>query len=104
MKLFRHETWQHSDVHKHVYALFEIAYTLADFMAALLFIIGSIMFFYDYWQHVGTWFFLIGSVLFAAKPTLRQVREICLYRMGDFGDLSARLTSDQDDKKHSSKM
>lgn len=64
------------------YALYEVIYTLIDFAAAILFVIGSIMFFFDDWQTPGTWMFLIGSLFFAAKPTLRVVRELHLAAMG----------------------
>lgn len=73
-----------------MYALFEIAYTLVDFGAALCFIVGSVFFFYDTLVFPGTWLFLIGSILFAAKPTLRLVRELKLLRMGDYADIAER--------------
>jgi uncharacterized membrane protein YgdD (TMEM256/DUF423 family) len=60
-------------------------------MAAVLFIIGSVMFFSEDWTYVGTWLFVIGSVLFATKPTLRLLREVCLYRLGDYDDLAKRV-------------
>lgn len=62
-----------------------------DFAAALLFIVGSVLFFYEATQRVGTWMFLVGSVCFALKPTLRLVREIKLYRLGDTEDLADRI-------------
>ncbi|SMY06781.1 YrhK family protein [Flavimaricola marinus] len=73
------------------YALYEIAYTMADFLAAALFVIGSVMFFSDAWQTVGTWMFLFGSILFACKPTIRLVRELHLAAMGDTKDIAERL-------------
>lgn len=73
------------------YALYEIAYTVVDFAAAILFVIGSIMFFSDNWQTTGTWMFLIGSLCFAAKPTIRLVRDVHLAAMGDHEDLAERL-------------
>ena len=88
MKLFQVDRSQSSKRHQLVYARFEIAYTLADFMAAVLFIIGSVMFFCEAWVTIGTWLFLIGSVLFATKPSLRLIWEICLYRMGNLSDLA----------------
>jgi len=90
MNLFRNNRRNASANHNRVYARYEIAHTLADFLAAVCFIIGSIMFFYDAWQTVGTWLFLIGSILFAAKPTLRLCREIHLYRLGELDDLADR--------------
>ena len=62
-----------------------------DFAAALCFIIGSMMFFSASLQTPATWFFTIGSVFFAMKPTLRLWREIKLYRMGETKTLADRL-------------
>lgn len=61
--------------------LHEIAYTLVDFMAAMMFIVGSIFFFYPDLQEPGTWLFLIGSILFGAKPTIRLSRELSDLRL-----------------------
>ena len=91
MTLFHPDQPHKSPEHARVYAAFEIAYTAADFAAAALFIAGSIFFFYDSLTYAGTWMFLVGSVLFAAKPSLRLAREIKLARMGDVKDLSDRL-------------
>ncbi|QPM91145.1 YrhK family protein [Pseudooceanicola algae] len=90
-KLFRHEARQKSEHSKRLYAQFEILYTLVDFLAAAFFIVGSVFFFYESLMIAGTWFFLFGSFLFAAKPTIRLVREVKLYRLGDDEDLAARL-------------
>jgi uncharacterized membrane protein YgdD (TMEM256/DUF423 family) len=62
-----------------------------DFSAALCFLIGSILFFRESLMTPATWLFVVGSVLFAAKPTLRLLREVRLYRMGDYADLAERL-------------
>jgi len=91
MKLFRHENRQKSHESRVTYARFEIVYTFVDFAAAVSFVVGSILFFYNDLQTAGTWFFLFGSTLFALKPTLRLMREVRLYRMGDTDDLAARL-------------
>lgn len=69
-------------------ALFEVVRTMVDFGAALCFVVGSIMFFSDAWLFVGTWFFLVGSVLFAVKPTLRLWQEIDYVRRGKLGPLA----------------
>lgn len=91
MKLFRHRTRQATEESRRLYARFEIAYTIVDFMAAVCFVIGSVLFFFESQQIPATWFFLIGSLLFAAKPTLRLIREIKLYHMGDIQDLAKRI-------------
>jgi uncharacterized membrane protein YgdD (TMEM256/DUF423 family) len=90
MKLFHRDRREDSRAHRRLYAWFEIAYTVVDFSAAICFILGSVLFFYETTQKPATWLFLIGSVFFAAKPTLRLIREIKLYRMGEVTDLAQR--------------
>ena len=58
---------------------------------AICFVIGSVMFLYESWQTFGTWLFIVGSILFATKPTLRLARELKLAAMGDADDLAKRL-------------
>ena len=75
---------------RRIHATFEIAYTIVDLGAALCFVVGSVMFLSDAWQRPGTWLFIVGSLLFAVKPTLRFARELRLAAMGDTGDLAER--------------
>jgi hypothetical protein len=75
-RLFRHENRDRNDDTKRVYALFEPTYTRVDFGAALCFVVGSVMFFYESLMTPATWLFVIGSVLFTIKPALRQIREL----------------------------
>ncbi|QDY68609.1 YrhK family protein [Qingshengfaniella alkalisoli] len=90
-RLFERDHRDSSEKSRRLYAAYEILYTGVDFGAALTFIIGSFMFLSEEWQTVGTYFFIVGSFLFAAKPTIRLVREIRLARMGDVEDLAERL-------------
>ncbi|MBI1417440.1 MAG: hypothetical protein GC146_09475 [Limimaricola sp.] len=90
MRLFDSSNSTRNPRTRRTWALFELAHTLVDFGAALCFIIGSAMFFYASLQVAATWFFLVGSFLFAAKPTLRFWREIKLLRIGDYADLADR--------------
>ncbi len=76
------------------WAIFEIAYTAIDFVAAALFIVGSVLFFNEATTRAGTWLFLIGSVFFALKPTLRLTREIWLAGRGDTETLARRAEKD----------
>ncbi|PJE37339.1 hypothetical protein CVM52_07655 [Pseudooceanicola lipolyticus] len=89
--LFHKDHRNQSTESKRLYALFEIAYTLVDFAAAICFVIGSVMFLSERWTTPGTWLFIIGSLCFAAKPTLRLIREVKLAAMGDTDDLADRL-------------
>lgn len=61
-----------------VYAGFELLHTAVDFLAAGLFIVGSILFFSESTKTPGTWCFLAGSICFALKPTIRLARELRL--------------------------
>jgi hypothetical protein len=72
------------------YAYTEIAYTVVDFGAAACFVVGSLLFFYASLSIPATWLFLIGSLLFAAKPSIRLWRELKLLRMGDYKDIAQR--------------
>ncbi|MDW4498594.1 YrhK family protein [Sulfitobacter sp. D35] len=89
--LFHRERRNQNPRSQRVYALFEIAYTVVDFTAALLFLVGSVMFLSEDWQTVGTWLFIVGSCCFMAKPTIRLVRELKLAAIGDTEDLAKRL-------------
>ena len=89
--LFSHDHRHAGPRSQRIYALFEIVYTLVDFGAAFLFLVGSVMFLYDDWTHFGTWLFIIGSVLFCAKPTIRLLRELKLAAICDTEDLANRL-------------
>ncbi|KAA9010575.1 YrhK family protein [Histidinibacterium aquaticum] len=92
MQLFSHENRQKSERSRKLYASFEIAYTAVDFTAAMSFLIGSILFFWNDLETAAIWFFVIGSALFAVKPTLRFVRELKLAAMGDDEDLAERMS------------
>lgn len=72
------------------YALFEILHTIVDFLAAFMFIVGSIMFFSEQTKTAGTVCFLLGSVFFAAKPSIRMIREIWLARLDGVDRLAKR--------------
>ncbi|MDX5359843.1 MAG: YrhK family protein [Alphaproteobacteria bacterium] len=53
----------------------ETAYSLlrllADFLAATLFLAGSIAFLWPDWQRFAIWCFIVGSVFFFLKPAAR---------------------------------
>ena len=83
MKLFRSRRFDASSRHRQVYSAYEIAYTSVDWLAAVLFTIGSIMFLYDDLMKAGTWLFIIGSVCFALRPSIRLARELHLARVGE---------------------
>lgn len=92
MQLFHPATRSLSERHARIYAAYEIAHTLVDFAAAVLFVIGSALFFSEATTYVATWMFLIGSLCFALKPSLRLARELHYLRIGKLDELAARST------------
>lgn len=90
MKIFAPGNRNLSRHHERVYAAYEIAFTSVDFLAALLFVVGSALFFYKSLETPAIWCFLVGSVCFALKPTLRLAREIHYLTLGDLEDVARR--------------
>ena len=91
MHLFRYDHRSKSARHKRISAAFELAYTIVDFTAAFCFLVGSVLFFWQEWETQAIWLFVIGSLFFAAKPTLRLARELKLAAIGDVEDLADRF-------------
>lgn len=88
MKIFHPNNRYASPEHERIYALYEIWYTLVDFLAASLFVVGSVLFFWSSTQVPATWMFVIGSLCFALKPTLRLMRELTYLRMKKYATLA----------------
>ncbi|MGV8856019.1 MAG: YrhK family protein [Devosia sp.] len=81
MKLFDEGLRTASAKHARAARRSELARTAVEFLAALAFIIGSVLFFYSPLQLAGTWLFLIGSILFAVRPTIKLVLELHLQQL-----------------------
>ncbi|MGJ8611995.1 MAG: YrhK family protein, partial [Octadecabacter sp.] len=75
------ENHTRSDAHKRIFANCELAYTTVDFAAALMFVVGSILFFSEETAYVATWLFLIGSVFFGMRPTIKLYRELSYLKL-----------------------
>ncbi|SLN11753.1 hypothetical protein ROA7450_00111 [Roseovarius albus] len=88
MTLFNPDNHTLSERHKAIYAYCELAYTIVDFSAATLFVIGSILFFNEETTYVGTWLFLVGSILFGLRPTIKLYREFAYIRAGRYDQVS----------------
>lgn len=67
--------------HREVYVTYGTVYDCVDALAAILFIIGSVLFFGEATQTAGTWLFLIGSICFAIRPALHVVRDVHMRRL-----------------------
>lgn len=87
MKFFDPHNQTTSTRHREVSALYQIAHTAVDFAAAVLFLVGSIMFLYPSVEVPATWCFIIGSAFFMMKPTIRIARELHFLAIGDVADV-----------------
>ncbi|MEM6616095.1 MAG: YrhK family protein [Pseudomonadota bacterium] len=88
MSLFDPQNHTRTPQHRKVYAAYELAYTVVVVYAALLFIIGSILFFGEATTYIATWLFVAGSVLFGLRPTTKLLREIHYWRLGQYEEIS----------------
>lgn len=91
MPLFSQENRDRNAATRRVYAAYEIAHTAVDFIAAISFLVGSILFLLPAYETPAIWLFIVGSVFFCLKPTLRLTREVHLWRMGRIDELARRI-------------
>lgn len=87
MALFDRDRREENPRTRRLYAAWELVYTLVDFGAAAAFLVGSVLFLYESLHTSATWCFIVGSALFAIKPTIRTWRDIKLASMGDVEEL-----------------
>ena len=52
-----------------------------DVLTALMFVVGSLLFFKESTTYAATWLFTIGSVLFLIRPLIRLTRRVHLRRI-----------------------
>jgi len=82
MRLFHPDNRRLSARHAEIWAAYELVYTVVDFTAAGMFVLGSALFFFPATTYAATWLFLAGSVCFALKPSIRLTREVRLMSLG----------------------
>lgn len=90
MILFNPDTSSRSTRHRKLYAAYELVFTIIEFTAGMLFLVGSWMFFYASLQNPAIWCFVIGSACFVIGPSLKLAREVHYAMIGDFEDLAER--------------
>ncbi len=88
MTLFHPDNRNRSPEHKRIYAFYEILYTINDFGAAVLFVVGSVLFFNEDTTRAGSWLFLVGSIMFGLRPAIKLARELKYLKMGDYEKLA----------------
>lgn len=76
--LFDYRNRQASERHQLINRYYEMTITVIEFLAGLLFLVGSIFFFFDRLVFAGTWMFVVGSFFFMVRPTIRLIREFHL--------------------------
>lgn len=59
----------------------EAASIANDFLIAVWFVIGSVLFFWESTTFAATWFFLVGSIQFLVRPAIRLGRHLHLQRI-----------------------
>lgn len=67
--------------HIEIFWRYQVVRTGVDFSAAVCFVVGSALFFFATLSTPADWLFLVGSVLFALKPTIDMVRSLHLSRI-----------------------
>ncbi|MBI1262903.1 MAG: N-acetyl-gamma-glutamyl-phosphate reductase [Rhizobiales bacterium] len=83
MTMFLPDNSAKSPRHQKIWARYEVVYTIVDFSAAVAFVIGSLFFFFPDMSYQAAWLFLVGSICFAMKPTIRLLRELQYLAMGE---------------------
>lgn len=63
------------EAEKRIHERFEWLHIANDYISALLFLVGSVMFLWEDWQKTATWFFIVGSVFFLFAPILRTLNK-----------------------------
>lgn len=61
--------------------LYQLLHLLVDFSAAILFLVGSVLFLYPNLIEPGTWMFIVGSLFFSMKPTIKLCKFFHLRRI-----------------------
>ncbi|WP_299440692.1 YrhK family protein [uncultured Rhodospira sp.] len=56
---------------QHLHDLYAFGHLVVDFLAGLTFTVGSVLFFWKETENPAIWLFVVGSVLFTAKPSVR---------------------------------
>ncbi len=60
---------------------YEVVSILNDFFIAIWFLLGSVFFLYPSLEKVAIWLFIIGSVQFLIRPTIRLLAHLHIQRV-----------------------
>lgn len=62
---------------------YEVISIINDFFIAIWFLLGSVLFLYPSLEKIAIWLFIIGSVQFLIRPTIRLFAHIHVQRVPD---------------------
>jgi len=79
-----------SEASRQAFARFELLRSGVQFAASLCFLGGSTASLFRNPDNLSSWFFIAGSLLFCAVPTVKIWSEIALWRMGRTDMLAER--------------
>jgi len=60
---------------------YEVASIVNDFLIAVWFLVGSVMFLSDKWTTPGTWLFILGSFQLLIRPAIRLAHRVHVKRL-----------------------
>tara|TARA_B100001179_G_scaffold215432_1_gene185634 strand:- start:226 stop:501 length:276 start_codon:yes stop_codon:yes gene_type:complete len=60
---------------------YEVLSILNDFLIAIWFLVGSILFLFPEYEKLAIWLFIVGSFQFLVRPTLRLASHLHLQRL-----------------------
>lgn len=80
-RMFSHDLADKSPHHAEIWRNYEILYHLNDFLAGVMFVVGSILFFWEDTMFAATVLFLIGSIMFTVRPLIQVLRDFHLTRL-----------------------
>ncbi len=60
---------------------YEVVSILNDFFIAIWFLLGSVFFLYPSFEKIAAWLFVIGSVQFLIRPTIRLLAHLHIQRV-----------------------
>lgn len=76
MSQFNPANAQKSEKHENLYQAYGYLYNAVDLIAGLCFAAGSVCFFFEgVVKTAGVWLFVVGSVLFVTRPSIKLARE-----------------------------
>ncbi len=81
LRMFSHNLADASERHGAIWRNYQIVYHLNDFLAGVMFVLGSVLFFWEETMTSATVLFVIGSIQFTVRPLIQVLRDFHLTRL-----------------------